>query len=186
MISAAKLVFKPELLNRFDDIIVFKKLDRGDVVKILEIELGKVRQRLEAKSIRMELDADATEFLVNKGFDPSLGARPLRRTVERFLEDPLAEELLRGVLTEGVIEAVAAENRQGLTFRMRGELALRTPQPGETVERAVVTEANVENGGGEPLPAKRVKAVKTAKAAKTAKPKKRTPRGKKGTGQGEK
>ena len=138
MINAAKLVFKPELLNRFDDMIVFKKLNKADVVKILDIELAKVRQRLEAKSIRLELDAAATEFLVNKGFDPALGARPLRRTVERCLEDPLAEELLRGVLAEGVIEAVVAEDKLGLSFRMRGELALSTPQPGEEPVRTAV------------------------------------------------
>lgn len=126
MINAAKLVFKPELLNRFDDLIVFKKLDKADVVKILGIELAKVRQRLEAKSIRLELNEQATEFLVNKGFDSALGARPLRRAVERFLEDPLAEELLRGMLTEGVIEVNVGPDNQGLVFRMRGELPLCT------------------------------------------------------------
>ncbi len=134
MVNAAKQVFKPELLNRFDDLIVFKKLDKADVVKILDIELAKVRRRLEAQSIRLELDADATEYLVTKGFDPALGARPLRRTVERQLEDPLAEELLRGVLAEGVIEVGLAEGRQALSFRMRGELPLRTPQPEEAPE----------------------------------------------------
>jgi len=129
MINAAKLVFKPELLNRFDDLIVFRKLDKADVVQILDIELNKVRQRLDSKAIRLELSAKAIEFLVNKGFDPALGARPLRRAIERFLEDPLAEELLRGMLTEGVIEANAGEDNQGLVFRMRGELPLCTPQP---------------------------------------------------------
>jgi ATP-dependent Clp protease ATP-binding subunit ClpC len=138
MISSAKLVFKPELLNRFDDMIVFKKLDKADVVKILDLELAKVRQRLDAKAIRLELSEAATDFLVNKGFDPALGARPLRRTVERFLEDPLAEELLRGILAEGVIEAVLAEDKQGLSFRMRGELPLSTPPPGEEPARAAV------------------------------------------------
>jgi len=137
MINAAKQVFKPELLNRFDDIIVFKKLEKADVVKILDIELAKVRERLQAKSIRLELSAEATDFLVAKGFDPAAGARPLRRTVERFLEDPLAEELLRGVLAEGVIEAGVGEGGQGLVFRMRGELPLRTPQSGEDAERTL-------------------------------------------------
>jgi len=131
MINAAKLVFKPELLNRFDDIIVFRKLEKADVVKILDIELGKVRQRLAAKAIQLELSDAATEFLVSKGFDPSLGARPLRRTVERYLEDTLAEELLRGVLSEGVIDAGVSEDGQSLAFRVRGELALRTPKPGD-------------------------------------------------------
>jgi ATP-dependent Clp protease ATP-binding subunit ClpC len=134
MINAAKLVFKPELLNRFDDIIVFRKLEKADVVKILDIELAKLRSRLEAKSIALELDAAATEFLVGKGFDPASGARPLRRTVERHLEDRLAEELLRGVLTAGVIEIGLAEDGQGLSFRMRGELPLHTPQPDEGPE----------------------------------------------------
>ncbi|MDR2848937.1 MAG: ATP-dependent Clp protease ATP-binding subunit, partial [Verrucomicrobiota bacterium] len=127
MIQSAKQIFKPELLNRFDDIIVFRKLEKADVVKILDIELAKLRARLAGKAIALELDAAATEFLVNKGFDPSSGARPLRRTVERQLEDRLAEELLRGVLTEGVIEIGLAEGGQELTFRMRGELPLRTP-----------------------------------------------------------
>ncbi len=166
MISAAKQVFKPELLNRFDDIIVFKKLDKADVVKILDIELGKVRQRLEAKSIRLELDAAATEFLVTKGFDPALGARPLRRTVERHLEDLLAEELLRGVLTEGVIEASVTEDRLALMFRMRGELPLRTPQPGEVAERAAAPEGEraADGPGGLEKPRRR-----TAGAPKRAK-----------------
>ena len=153
MINAAKLVFKPELLNRFDDIIVFRKLDKADVVRILDIELGKVRQRLAAKAIQLELTSAATEFLVTKGFDPSLGARPLRRTVERFLEDPLAEELLRGILSGGVIEVAVAEGGLALVFRMRGELALRTPQPGESVERA--TAAVQAQAAEPPKPAKK-------------------------------
>jgi hypothetical protein len=173
MINAAKQVFKPELLNRFDDMIVFKKLDKADVVKILDIELAKVRQRLLAKSIGLELDAAATEFLVSKGFDPALGARPLRRTVERFLEDPLAEELLRGMLTEGVIEAVVAEDKQGLSFRMRGELALRTPQPGEEPVRTAVlpepaAEAQVEVKADD-KPAKKPAKKAAAKPAPRAK-----------------
>jgi ATP-dependent Clp protease ATP-binding subunit ClpC len=126
MIDAAKRIFKPELMNRFDEIIVFRKLDKEDVVKILDIELAKLRERLAAKSITLEPDEAATEFLVNKGFDPALGARPLRRTVERYLEDRLAEELLRGVLTAGVIEVGVAADGEGLTFRMRDELPLRT------------------------------------------------------------
>ncbi len=164
MIKAAKLIFKPELLNRFDDVIVFKKLDKSDVVKILDIELAKVRQRLEAKAIKLELDAAATEFLVGKGYDPSLGARPLRRTVERFLEDPLAEELLRGVLTEGVIDAGLAEDKQGLVFRMRGELPLRTPQPGEETVRTAAAEAVEEKRVAVKKPATRAK--KSAKRGK--------------------
>jgi ATP-dependent Clp protease ATP-binding subunit ClpC len=111
MIASAKQVFKPEFLNRLDDLIVFKKLDKADVVSILDIELGKVRSRLEGKGIQLVLDAAATDLLVSKGFDPSLGARPLRRTVERMLEDPLAEELLRGDIAEGLIEVSVLDDK---------------------------------------------------------------------------
>ena len=119
MIQSAKQVFKPELLNRFDDIIVFKRLSKPDVVQILELELNKVRQRLTLKAIRLEMDPEAIEFLVGKGYDTSLGARPLRRTVERFLEDPLAEELLRGILSAGVVEVSLAADKASLLFKMR-------------------------------------------------------------------
>ena len=165
MINAAKLVFKPELLNRFDDIIVFKKLEKADVVKILDIELAKVRQRLAAKSIQLELSAEATEFLVAKGFDPSLGARPLRRTVERCLEDPLAEELLRGVLSQGVIDVGVPADGLSLAFRMRGELALRTPKPGEPEAGAAAKPAKPE----QPEPPKKEAAKRKPRSPKSGK-----------------
>jgi ATP-dependent Clp protease ATP-binding subunit ClpC len=95
MIAAAKQVFKPELLNRFDDIVVFRKLDRDDVVRILDIELSRVRTRLDAKGLELRLTDTAVEFLLEKGYDQAMGARPLRRAVERYVEDPLAEDLLR-------------------------------------------------------------------------------------------
>ena len=96
MLEEARRLFKPELLNRIDEVIVFRQLTRDDVVKILDIELAKVRKRLAAKQIDLYVTVEATDFLVNKGYDPAYGARPLRRSVERFLEDPLAEEILRG------------------------------------------------------------------------------------------
>ncbi|MDD4102004.1 MAG: hypothetical protein PHU80_05160, partial [Kiritimatiellae bacterium] len=105
-------------------------------VKILELELSVVRGRLEAKSIALELTEDAVDLLVSKGYDPAHGARPLRRTVERFLEDPLAEELLRGVLTQGVVEIGVAADKQSLSFRMKGELPLRTGTKEELTEVA--------------------------------------------------
>jgi ATP-dependent Clp protease ATP-binding subunit ClpC len=95
LMSEARQVFKPELLNRFDDIIVFRALEREDVVRILDIELRQVTARLEARGISVDLDAEAVDFLVGKGFAPDLGARPLRRAIEQYLEDPLAEAVLR-------------------------------------------------------------------------------------------
>ena len=96
MIDEAKRVFKPELLNRFDDIIVFRQLNRKDVAEILDIEMAKVRERLDAKRKHLRLTKSAKEFLIDKGFDKALGARPLRRAIERHVEDPLAEAVLRG------------------------------------------------------------------------------------------
>ncbi len=126
MIQSAKQVFKPELLNRFDDIIVFKKLDKADVIKILDIELTKVRERLATKTIALALSSAATDFLISKGFDPALGARPLRRTVEHYLEDPLAEALLRKEVTAGLTDVDVAEDNQRLRFQMHAE---PTPAP---------------------------------------------------------
>jgi ATP-dependent Clp protease ATP-binding subunit ClpC len=126
MLNAAKQVFKPELINRFDEVIVFRKISKADVVKILDLEMALVRSRLEVKGITLELTDQAIDLLVDKGYNPAHGARPLRRTVERFLEDPLAEELLRGVLTQGVVQIDVATDKQSLTFRMRDELPLRS------------------------------------------------------------
>jgi len=94
----SKRVFRPEFLNRLDDLIVFRSLTRADMAKIIEIEVEKVCVRLKYKEIRIHLSDAAKTFLIEKGYDPALGARPLRRAVERFLEEPLAEELIRGSL----------------------------------------------------------------------------------------
>jgi ATP-dependent Clp protease ATP-binding subunit ClpC len=96
MLEAAKRSFKPEFLNRIDDIIVFRELNRDDVEKILELELAKVRERLAGKGWRLKLLKAAKSFLMEKGFNTQMGARPLRRAVSKYLEDPLAEAILRG------------------------------------------------------------------------------------------
>jgi ATP-dependent Clp protease ATP-binding subunit ClpC len=116
MINAAKQIFKPELLNRFDDLVVFKKLDRTDIIHILDVELSKLRLRLDSKAITLELNKEAIDLLVTKGFDPSLGARPLRRTVERMIEDPLAEQLLSGDFAGSTIVGSLSEDKQTLSF----------------------------------------------------------------------
>ena len=100
ILDESKKAFRPEFLNRLDDVIVFRPLAKDDLVKILRIEIEKVMERLRARNMELELDEKAEEFLVEKGFDPKYGARPMRRSVERYLEDPLAEEILRGHLHE--------------------------------------------------------------------------------------
>jgi ATP-dependent Clp protease ATP-binding subunit ClpC len=96
ILEDAKKVFRPEFLNRLDDVIVFRALSKPDLIEILDLEVAKVMLRLKARNIQLNLDAQAKDFLVNKGYDPAYGARPMRRAVERYLEDPLAEEILRG------------------------------------------------------------------------------------------
>ena len=97
IMDEAKKTFRPEFLNRLDDLIVFRSFTRADLIQILNLEVGKVLERLRHKNIRLELDDKAKDFLVEKGYDPQYGARPMRRSVERFLEDPLAEEILRAI-----------------------------------------------------------------------------------------
>ena len=101
ILDESKKTFRPEFLNRLDDVIVFRALTKVDLIHILDLETSKVLARLKSKNIKLELDEKAKDFLVEKGYDPQYGARPMRRAVERFLEDPFAEELLRGHLHEG-------------------------------------------------------------------------------------
>jgi len=88
--------FRPEFLNRLDDTIMFRSLTREDMCQIVDLELAKIRQRLNEKDLQLLIDDEAKQFLVDKGFNPDFGARPLRRTVENLIEDHLSEELLRG------------------------------------------------------------------------------------------
>ena len=96
LLSEAKRTFRPELLNRFDETVVFRKLEKGDMESILKLELAKLQSRLKDSHIALSLDKKATAFLVEKGYDSALGARPLRRVVQDYVEDPLADLVLAG------------------------------------------------------------------------------------------
>ncbi len=100
MLDESRKVFRPELINRVDDVIVFRQLTRADVARILDLELNKLSQRLAARDITLKLDAQTAAFLVEKGFDEQYGARPLRRAVERYLQDPMAESILEGKILD--------------------------------------------------------------------------------------
>ena len=89
-------VFRPEFLNRVDDIIVFRHLTEDDLGDVVELELGKVRERLAERGLALVLTDEAKKFLIKKGSNLDFGARPLRRAIENFVEDPLSEELLKG------------------------------------------------------------------------------------------
>ena len=96
LLAEAKRAFRPELLNRFDETVVFRKLEKPDMAAILKLELDRLRTRLTDAHVAFTLDPKAESFLVEKGYDPALGARPLRRVVQDFVEDPLADLLLAG------------------------------------------------------------------------------------------
>ncbi|MCB1062786.1 MAG: ATP-dependent Clp protease ATP-binding subunit, partial [Verrucomicrobiae bacterium] len=114
ILDQAKTVFKPEFLNRLDEKIVFHMLEREDLIRIVDLEIKTVLERLAEKEMILELDQSAKEFLIDKGYDPNYGARPMRRAVERHLEDPLAEKLLRGDVNRGdTITVVREQSGEG-------------------------------------------------------------------------
>ena len=106
ILDESKRVFKPEFLNRLDDIIVFHTLKKPDLIQIVDLEIKKVVERVKTKDITLDLAAEAKDFLITKGYDPTYGARPMRRAVERYIEDPMAEEVLRGNIKAGDIVTV--------------------------------------------------------------------------------
>ena len=101
VLEEAKKVFKPEFLNRINDLIVFHSLVRKDLISIVDLEIAKLQKRLVDRKITLTLTEEAKELLIDEGYDEKYGARPLRRSIERFLEDPLAEALLGGEVVEG-------------------------------------------------------------------------------------
>ena len=96
LLSECRRTFRPELLNRFDETVVFRKLEKEDLRAILDLEIAKLQERLRDAHIQLSLDAKAADFLIEKGYDSALGARPLRRVVQDYLEDPLADLVLAG------------------------------------------------------------------------------------------
>ena len=112
LLEAVKHSFKPEFLNRIDDIIVFRQLVKDDLMRIIDIEVGYVVSRLKEQGISMEVNKETKEFLVEKGFDPVFGARPLKRTIQRYLEDPLAQEIISKKYKEGSVVKVTRKNEE--------------------------------------------------------------------------
>src|SRR5947207_10952259 len=128
ILDESKRVFKPEFMNQRDEIIVFHSLGKPELLQIVELEVGKVLTRIKAKEVHIKLTESAKEFLIEKGYDPQYGARPMRRAVERYLEDPLAEELLRGNVKGGDTVEVVAENGK-LVFRSTAETTAPAAAP---------------------------------------------------------
>jgi ATP-dependent Clp protease ATP-binding subunit ClpC len=132
--------FRPEFINRLDDMIVFRPLERSDLENIILIELKGITDRLADKNLRLELTQTAKDFIIDKGYNPDFGARPLRRTIERMIEDPLAEKILAGQMN-GPGRVVVGVGTDVLTF----ELAADEVQKEEKESLSPVTQADEEN-----------------------------------------
>ena len=125
-------VFRPEFLNRMDDVIVFRHLTGDDLKEVIDMELGKVRERLSERGLTLTLTDEAKTFLVRKGSNLDFGARPLRRAIENFVEDPLSEELLKGEFQGQDTIVVAVKevgDKKQLVFEGRTEHATDEPTP---------------------------------------------------------
>ena len=134
ILDRAKEAFKPEFLNRLDEKIVFHVLDRENLIQIVDLEINTVVKRLAGKNIHLKLDKKAKEFLIEQGYDPNYGARPMRRAVERHIEDPLAEHLLRGDIAAGhVVKITHKKDEKYLSFRPVGADESETDEAVEPV-----------------------------------------------------
>jgi ATP-dependent Clp protease ATP-binding subunit ClpC len=126
--------FRPEFLNRVDDIIVFRSLTRDDLKQIIDIELAKVSKRLKEKNLNLVLTEEAKDMIIEKGSSLEFGARPLRRAIEHLLEDPLAESLLHGQF-EGkdtiTVRVQEADGEKKLFFDATGAAELVAAGAGE-------------------------------------------------------
>ncbi|HHT9119747.1 MAG TPA: ATP-dependent chaperone ClpB [Candidatus Hypogeohydataceae bacterium YC41] len=114
--------FRPEFLNRIDEIIIFNRLGKEEIKQIVEIQLQALRKRLAEHNLKLTLDEEVKEMLVEKGFDPTYGARPLKRTIQQFIENPLAIEILEGRFPEG--SEIIAQLRDGNVLFTRAEPAV--------------------------------------------------------------
>ncbi|MBP7949901.1 MAG: ATP-dependent Clp protease ATP-binding subunit [Verrucomicrobiales bacterium] len=116
----AKKAFKPEFINRLSALIVFHMLDKADILRIVDLETEKVLKRIKEKGITLVFDDRAKELLMQEGYDPMYGARPMRRAVETYIEDPLSEHLLRGEIKDGdIIDVTRLEEEKSLKYSVR-------------------------------------------------------------------
>ena len=107
-----KKAFRPELLNRIDEIIVFPKLARAEILQIVDLMLNRLRVQMAEHEVTIELTPEAKEMLVEKGYDPAMGARPLRRAIQRLIEDPLADFVLGRSMEPGSTIVVKRKNEE--------------------------------------------------------------------------
>jgi ATP-dependent Clp protease ATP-binding subunit ClpB len=118
--GVVRSAFRPEFLNRVDEIILFHRLQKSEMTRIVDIQMTRLQKLLDDRKITIKLDPSAREWLAEKGWDPAYGARPLKRVIQKAVQDQLAEMILSGTIKDGEVVNVSA-GKQGLTFN--GKLA---------------------------------------------------------------
>jgi ATP-dependent Clp protease ATP-binding subunit ClpC len=131
-----KRTFRPEFLNRIDEVIIFHTLTVEHVEQIVDLQMEEIRERLGERGITIDLTDTARRWLAREGYDPAFGARPLRRTLQRYVESPLSKRVLRGEFQAGdhVVAGLGAEtgDEKGLVFEKQAPEPVETPKPAET------------------------------------------------------
>jgi ATP-dependent Clp protease ATP-binding subunit ClpB len=122
--SALRQHFRPEFLNRVDDIIIFRALGKDEIEHIIDLQLKRLERLLADRKLTLELTPEAREVLATEGYDPAFGARPLKRAIQRLLQNPLALAVLEGRFVEGDHIVVGVDQKGELTFSKSGEAAL--------------------------------------------------------------
>src|SRR5262249_36542299 len=115
VMTVVRASFRPEFLNRVDEIILFHRLKRADITRIVDIQMARLSKLLEDRKITIGLEASARAWLADKGWDPAYGARPLKRVIQKSVQDPLAELILSGRIKDGE-KVVISATKQGLSF----------------------------------------------------------------------
>ncbi len=116
-----KRIFNPEFLNRVDDVIYFQSLELKEAIKIVSLVLLEMSQKVADRKMQFVLTEGAKKFIAQKGFDPVSGARPLKRAIQKYIEDPIADEILRGKFSEGSIIQIKMKNKNELGFYELGK-----------------------------------------------------------------
>ena len=136
IIEQVRRIFNPEFINRVDDIVVFRQLTRDDILKIIDIDINDMLKKVSDRNIKIELTKGTREYLADKGFDPIYGARPLKRTIQRYIENPIAEDLLKGRFTDGSVIRVKKKG-DTLDFSEAKNTSVEVDPDEETTPKAI-------------------------------------------------